>query len=61
MSSLVWLAVTAVLVVTVALTGHGPKGGKPIARTALMKTARAFLMTSVVLCAGLGLWSALRP
>jgi hypothetical protein len=56
MSSLVWLGVTLVLVVVVALTGLGPKGGKPVARTRLMKTARGVLVVGVVACAVMGLW-----
>jgi hypothetical protein len=60
MSSLVWLALTAILVVGVALTGHGPKGGKPVGRTRLMKSARFVLLGGVVLFGGLGLLTALR-
>jgi hypothetical protein len=58
MSSLVWLGLTVILVVVVALTGH-VKGGKPVARTALMRTARGMLVAGIVLCAALGVWGAL--
>lgn len=61
MSSLVWLAITVLLVVGVALTGLGPKGGKPVARTRLMKAARFILIGGIVLCAALGVFGALRP
>ena len=60
MSSLVWLGLTVFLVVVVALTGAGPKGGKPVARTRLMKTARFFLVGGIVVCAALGVMGALR-
>jgi hypothetical protein len=60
MSSLVWLGLTVVFVVAVALTGLGPKGGKPVARTALMRTARGVLVIGIVACAALGLWGAFR-
>jgi hypothetical protein len=60
MSSLVWLGLTVVFVVVVALTGLGPRGGKPVARTALMRTARGVLIAGVVVCAAIGLWGAFR-
>jgi hypothetical protein len=60
MSSLVWLGLTVLLVVVAALTGVGPKGGKPVARTRLMKTARFFLVGGILACAALGLLGALR-
>lgn len=60
MSSLVWLGLTVLLVVVVALTGTGPKGGKPVARTRLMGTARVFLIGGVLVCAALGLAGLLR-
>jgi hypothetical protein len=53
-SPLVWLAITVVFVVIVALTGTGPKGGKPVARTRLMKTARIMFIVAVFVCGGLG-------
>jgi hypothetical protein len=56
MSSLVWLGLAAVLVTFVALTGTGPKGGKPVAKTRLMGTARYVLIMGVVICAGLGVF-----
>jgi len=60
MSPFVYLAVTVILVGVVALTGIGPKGGKPVARTRLMKTARLFLVAGVLLFAGLGVAAAVR-
>jgi hypothetical protein len=60
MSSLVWLGLTVVLVIAVVLTGLSPKGGKPVARTSLMKAARYLLIAGVVACAAVGAMSALR-
>jgi hypothetical protein len=60
MNPFAWLGLTVVFVVVVALTGSGPKGGKPVARTALMRTARGVLVIGVVVCAALGLWGAFR-
>jgi hypothetical protein len=60
MSSLVWLALVVVLAVGVALTGHGPKGAKPVAGTRLMKSARFFLIVGILVCGGLGVMGALR-
>jgi hypothetical protein len=60
MSSFVWLGLTVFLVAVVALTSTGPKGGKPVARTRLMKTARFFLVGGILLCAALGLMGVLR-
>ncbi len=60
MSSLVWLGLAVFLVAIVALTGTGPKGGKPVARTRLMGTARVFLIGGILVCAVLGLMGALR-
>jgi len=54
MSPFIYLGITVVLVGIVALTGTGPKGGKPVARTRLMKTARLFLVAGALLFAGLG-------
>ena len=59
MSSLVWLGLTVFLVVVVALTNAGPKGGKPVARTRLMKTARFFLVGGILICAGFALMGVL--
>jgi hypothetical protein len=60
-SSLVWLALTVVFVVAVVLTGHTPKGGKPVARTRLMKNARGVLVVGMIAFGSLGLWGVLRP
>jgi hypothetical protein len=60
LSSLVWLALTAILVVAVALTRAGPKGGKPVANTRLMKTARYVLILGVIACAALGVFGAIQ-
>jgi hypothetical protein len=60
MSSLVWLGLTLLLVVAVALTRTGPKGGKPVAGTRLMKTGRFFLMGGIVVCAALALMGVFR-
>ena len=60
MSSLVWLGLAVFFVVVVVLTGTGPKGGKPVARTRLMGTARVFLMGGILVCAVLGLMGAFR-
>jgi hypothetical protein len=60
MSSLVWLGLTVFLVVIVALTNSAPKGGKPVARTRLMKTARLFLIGGILACAALGLMGVLK-
>lgn len=60
MSSLVWLGLTVLLVAVVAITSTGPKGGKPVAGTRLMKTARLFLFGGVLVCAAFALMGALR-
>jgi hypothetical protein len=60
MSSLVWLGLIVLLVVGVVLTGHGPKGGKPVARTGLMKAARFVLIAGIILCGAFGVASAFR-
>ena len=60
MSSIVWLGLTALLVVFVAVTRSGPKGGKPVANTRLMGTARYVLVVGVIVCGALGVFSALR-
>jgi hypothetical protein len=54
------LAIAVVLAVGVALTGHGPKGAKPIAGTRLMKSARLILIVGILVCGGLGLVGAIR-
>jgi hypothetical protein len=60
MSSLVWLGLTAFLVVVAVLSHHTPKGGKPVAGTRLMKSARGILIVGVVLCGAIGIWSAFK-
>jgi len=60
MNPFVYLAVAVILVGVVALIGTGPKGGKPVARTRLMKTARLFLVAGVFLFAGLGIAAVVR-
>jgi hypothetical protein len=60
MGSLVWLGLTVVFVVVVVLTGHSPKGGKPVARTGLMRTARGLLIGGIIACGAVGLWGAFR-
>ena len=50
-----------ILVTGVALTGTGPKGGKPVARTHLMGVARLVLLVGVVVCGALGVFGAIRP
>ena len=60
MNPLVWLGITVVFVVAVALTGRGPKGGKPVARTALMGTARGVLVIGIVACVAMALWGVFR-
>ena len=55
-----YLAIAVILVVIVAVTGVSPRGGKPVARTRLMKTARLFLFAGVVLFAGLGIAATVR-
>ena len=61
MNPIVWLAAAVVLVALVAIAGVGPKGGKPVARTRLMKTARGFLIVGILICAALGIFGSLRP
>lgn len=60
MNSLVWVVLTLVLVVAVALMGRGPKGGKPVGRTGLMKAARGVLVIGIIVCAALALSGALK-
>lgn len=60
MNPFVMLGVTVVLVLAVVLTGTGPRGGKPVAGTRLMKTARLFLVGGALICAGLGVAAAVR-
>jgi len=60
MSSFVWLGLTAFLVVAVVLSHRTPKGGKPVAGTRLMKSARGILVFGLVLCSAIGVWSAFK-
>ena len=60
MSPFLWLGITVILVVVVALTGSGPKGGKPVARTHLMGMARLFLLLGIVACGVMGVLAAMR-
>jgi hypothetical protein len=60
MNSLVWIALAVILVTAVALTGAGPKGGKPVARTRLMGMARMILIVGVVVCGALGVFGAFK-
>ena len=60
MNSLVWIAVALFLVTAVALTGAGPEGGKPVARTRPMGMARMILFVGVVVCGALGVFGAFR-
>jgi hypothetical protein len=60
MSSLVWLGLAAILVGGVALTRTGPKGGKPVANTRLMGTARYVLVLGVIVCGALGAFGVFR-
>jgi hypothetical protein len=59
MNSLVWLGLAVVLVVFVALTRTGPKGGKPVANTRLMGMARHVLILGVIVCGALGVFGAI--
>jgi hypothetical protein len=60
MSSLVWLGLAVLLVAGVALTGRGPKGGKPVGHTRLMKSARFFLFAGILLCGAIGVFGAFK-
>jgi hypothetical protein len=60
MSSLVWLGLTVAFVLVVVLAGLAPRGGKPIERTRLMKSARFVLIGGVVVCGALSLMTAFR-
>jgi hypothetical protein len=60
MNPLFWVAAALLLAVVAALTGFAPKGGKPVARTKLMKTARWFLFALVIVCVGIGLFATVR-
>jgi hypothetical protein len=58
--SLVWLGAAVILVVAVALTRTGPKGGKPVANTRLMGAARHVLVLGVIVCGALGVFGMIR-
>jgi hypothetical protein len=60
LGSLVWLGAAVILVVAVALTRTGPKGGKPVANTRLMGAARHVLVLGVIGCGALGLYGLIR-
>jgi hypothetical protein len=49
-----------VLVVDAVLTHLTPKGGKPVAGTRLMKTARRILVVGVVVSGAIGVWGAFK-
>ena len=61
MNPVVFLGLAVLLVVVVVLTGMSPRGGKPVARTQLMKTARVMLIVGVVVLGAIGLFGAIRP
>ena len=56
MSSFIWLGLTALLVVAVVLSHRTPKGGKPVAGTQLMKSARGILVLGLVICSAISIW-----
>jgi hypothetical protein len=60
MGSLIWIGLAVCFVVAVVLSGRAPRGGKPVAHTALMKNARGILIIGVVVSGAMGLWGALR-
>jgi len=60
MSSFVWLGLVVVLVVDAVLTHRTPKGGKPVAGTLLMKSARGVLVAGVVVSGAIAIWSAFK-
>jgi hypothetical protein len=60
MNALVWIALVLIAVTTVALTGGGPKGAKPVGRTRLMGTARYVLVVGIVVCGALGVFGVFR-
>ena len=59
MNPIVWIGLAVVLVAVVAFTGIAPKGGKPVARTRLMGTARSMLILGIVVFAALGVFGAI--
>jgi hypothetical protein len=46
-----WLGIAVVVAAVVAITGFGPKGGRPVARTGLMGVARMVLLAVVLILA----------
>ena len=60
MSWIVWLGFAVVFVAAVAVTRTGPKGGKPVANTRLMGTARVFLFLGFIACGVIGVFGVLR-
>jgi uncharacterized protein YjeT (DUF2065 family) len=60
MSSLIWLGLVVVLVVDAVLMHLAPKGGKPVAGTRLMKSARRILVVGVIVSGAIGVWSAFK-
>jgi uncharacterized protein YjeT (DUF2065 family) len=60
MSSLIWLGLVVVLVVDAVLTHLTPKGGKPVAGTRLMKSARRILIVGVIVGGAISVWSAFK-
>jgi len=60
MNPFAMLAAAVVLVVVVALTRTGPRGGKPVANTRLMGMARKVLVVGIVVCGALGVFGAIR-
>ncbi len=60
MSSIVWLGFMVIFVVAAVLSHHTPKGGKPVAGTRLMKSARGILIVGMVVCGAIGVWSAFK-
>lgn len=61
MTPVVWLGLAVLLVVVAVLTGTTPKGGKPVARTQLVKTARVMLIVAVIVFGAIGLFGTIRP
>lgn len=59
MSSFVWLGLTVTFVVAVVLVHVVPVGGKPVAGTRLMKSARLVLIGGIIVCGALGLVASL--
>jgi len=59
-NSLVWLGPALLLEVGVVLAGLGPKEGKPVGRTRLIRVAGVVLIAGIILCGALGVFSAPR-